>query len=72
MDDLKFPDWSGIPPQKNRRLSFDEYLQFVLFMRETFPPKPGEYRQMPASARFVIREDDTLFGGPGRPRTSPS
>ncbi len=57
MDDLKFPDWSSIPPQKNRKLSMDEYLEFVLFMRETFPPKAGAYRDEPAPVRFVIRED---------------
>jgi hypothetical protein len=57
MDDIKFPEWSEIPPQKNRKLSMDEYLEFVLFCREAFPPTGSERRSMPAPVRFVIRDE---------------
>jgi len=38
--------------------TMDEYLDFVLFCRKTFPPKPGDYGQTPVPVRFVLREDD--------------
>ena len=63
MDDLKFPDWSGVPQDKPKGMPMDAYLEFVLFMRETFPPKEDGYRSMPAPQRFVIWEDDEPFSG---------
>ena len=63
MDDLKFPDWSGIPPQKNRKLSMDEYYEFVMFCRRAFPPTSSEYRSTPAPVRFVIHENDEPYSG---------
>ncbi len=58
MDDLKFPDWK-IPFQKNKKLSMDEYLEFVLFNWRNFPH--GNEGDTPAPARFVIREKDEPF-----------
>jgi hypothetical protein len=57
MDDLKFQDWSGVPQDKPKGMPMDKYFEFILFMRETFPPKENECRPMPAPVRFVIRED---------------
>ena len=57
MDDLKFPDWSGIPQDEPRGMSMDDYYQFVMFCRKSFPPKASAYRSTPAPVRFVIRED---------------
>lgn len=57
MEDLKFPDWSSIPQDPPKGMPMDKYLEFVLFMREAFPPKPGARHQEPAPVRFVIRED---------------
>ena len=61
MDDLKFPDWSGIPREGPQGMSMDKYLEFVLFMRKTFPPKESACNDMPAPVRFVIREDGDEF-----------
>lgn len=63
MEDLKFPDWD-IPQDAPKGLPMDEYLKFVLFCREAFPPQKNEYRPMPAPVRFVIREDDVT--GPSK------
>ena len=60
MDDLKFPDWN-VPQFKDRKLSMDEYLEFVLFCRKNLTQK-GD-RDMPAPVRFVIREDEAPLGG---------
>ena len=60
MDGLKFPE-GPIPPDKHRRLSMDEYLEFVLFCRKTFPPNGTERRDMPAPVRFVIRDEDEAY-----------
>jgi hypothetical protein len=60
MDDLKFPDWKNVPQDKPRRLSMDEYLEFVLFNWKNFPHRVDN--DVPAPVRFVIREEDELFG----------
>ncbi len=64
MDDLKFPDWSGIPQDEPKGMPMEEYLKFVLFMRETFPPQETAHRDSPAPVRFVIREDGDEFPNP--------
>ena len=55
MEDLKFPEGS-IPQDKPKRLSMDEYLEFVLFCRKNCPPGKARY-DMPAPVRFVIRDE---------------
>lgn len=60
MDDLKLPAWN-VPPQRNPKMSMDEYLEFVLFCLKTFPPKKDAYRDEPAPVRFVIREEDASY-----------
>ena len=57
MDDLKFPDWSKVPQDKPKGMAMDDYLEFVLFCRKTFPPQKTEFHPMPAPVRFVIRDD---------------
>lgn len=58
MEELKFPV-GKIPQQKPRVLSMNDYLEFVLFCRKNLP-RPAE-REVPAPARFVIREEDEKY-----------
>jgi len=55
-DDLNLPEGS-IPPDQHRKLSMDEYYEFVMFCRKAFPPNGNEYRPMPAPVRFVLRDE---------------
>lgn len=57
MEDLKFPDWSGVPQDKPKGMPMDDYLQFVLFCRKSFPPQKTDYDPMPAPTRFVIHDN---------------
>lgn len=60
-DDLKFPDWSGVPQDPPKGMPMDQYLEFVLFCLKTFSPKKDDYGDMPAPVRFVIRDDDEPY-----------
>jgi hypothetical protein len=56
MEDLKFPE-GKIPPDQRRKLSMDEYLEFVLFCRKSCPAE-GSQQSTPVNTRFVIRDED--------------